>query len=69
MKLLLLLAGMILIVEGLPYAAAPEAMRQWLAKLSELPAGYLRIIGIIAMVAVVVAALNSYIGGQLAKIH
>lgn len=50
MKLLLLLAGMILIVEGLPYAAAPEAMRQWLAKLSELPAGYLRIIGIIAMV-------------------
>ena len=27
------------------------------------------IIGIIAMVAVVVAALNSYIGAQLAKIH
>ncbi len=41
---------MILIVEGLPYAAAPEAMRQWLAKLSDLPAGQLRIIGIIAMV-------------------
>ena len=50
MKLLLLLVGMVLIVEGLPYAAAPEAMRQWLIKISEMPAGQLRVIGVIAMI-------------------
>lgn len=49
MKLLLLLIGMVLILEGMPYVAAPEAMREWLLKLSGMPAGQLRIIGLFAM--------------------
>ena len=50
MKLLLLLIGMVLILEGLPYVAAPEAMKGWLQKLSEFPASQLRSVGLIAMV-------------------
>jgi uncharacterized protein len=50
MKLLFLLVGMVLILEGLPYVAAPQAMRNWLAKLSEMPAGQLRVMGGIAMI-------------------
>lgn len=49
MKLLILLVGMVLILEGLPYVAAPEAMRDWLKKLSTLPAQQLRSFGIVAM--------------------
>lgn len=49
MKLLLLLIGMVLILEGLPYVAAPETMRQWLLKLSTLPAGQLRTAGLFAI--------------------
>lgn len=46
MKLFLLVLGMVLILEGLPYAAAPEKMREWLMKLSEVPPATLRILGI-----------------------
>ena len=49
MNLLILLVGMVLILEGLPYVAAPEAMREWLKKLSEVPAQQLRSFGLIAM--------------------
>ena len=49
MKLLLLVLGMVLIVEGLPYAAAPEKMREWLLKLSEVPPATLRIIGLLSL--------------------
>lgn len=49
MKLLILLVGMVLILEGLPYVAAPEAMREWLAKLSEMDPKTLRVIGLSAM--------------------
>lgn len=49
MKLLVLLIGMVLILEGMPYVAAPEAMREWLEKLSKIPTGQLRLIGLIAM--------------------
>lgn len=49
MKLLVLLIGMVLILEGMPYVAAPEAMREWLQKLSQMPAAQLRSIGLIAM--------------------
>ena len=51
MKLLVLLIGMVLILEGLPYVAAPEAMKEWLKKLSQLPAQQLRNVGLIAMAA------------------
>jgi uncharacterized protein YjeT (DUF2065 family) len=49
MKLLTLLLGLVLIVEGLPYVAAPEAMRNWLRKLSDIPPSQLRAMGFIAM--------------------
>jgi len=49
MKLLTLLVGLILILEGLPYVAAPDGMRNWLKKLSETSAGKLRSMGLIAM--------------------
>ncbi|MDK9707871.1 MAG: DUF2065 domain-containing protein [Desulforhopalus sp.] len=49
MKLLTLLVGLILIIEGLPYVAAPEKMQIWLKKLSEINPGQLRAVGLIAM--------------------
>ncbi len=49
MKLLILLIGMVLILEGLPYVAAPEAMREWLKKLSDFPPQQLRSVGLLAM--------------------
>jgi uncharacterized protein YjeT (DUF2065 family) len=49
MKLLFLLIGLILILEGLPYVAAPEGMRNWLKKLSKMDPGQLRSMGMIAM--------------------
>jgi len=49
MKTLILLIGLILILEGLPYVAAPEGMRDWLKKLSEMDPGQLRSMGLIAM--------------------
>lgn len=50
MKLLILLAGMVLILEGLPYVVAPEAMQNWLKKISETEPFQLRTMGFIAMV-------------------
>ncbi len=50
MKLLFLLIGLVFILEGLPYAASPEAMRKWLLKLTELSPQHLRTMGFTAMV-------------------
>ncbi len=47
MKLLLLLIGMVLILEGLPYAAAPDMMQNWLQKLSQMDPKQLRIVGLV----------------------
>jgi uncharacterized protein YjeT (DUF2065 family) len=49
MKLFLLVLAMVLIVEGLPYAAAPEKMREWLLKLSEVPPTTLRTVGLCSL--------------------
>jgi uncharacterized protein len=49
MKLLTLLLGMVLIVEGLPYVAAPETMQDWLRKISTVSPGQLRAFGLLAM--------------------
>jgi hypothetical protein len=49
MKLLTLLIGLVLILEGLPYVAAPEAMQEWLKKLSGISPARLRSVGLIAM--------------------
>ncbi len=49
MKTLFLLVGMVLILEGIPYIAFPESMRDWLRKLSEMKAEQLRMIGLLSM--------------------
>lgn len=49
MKLLILVFAMVLIVEGLPYAAAPEKMQEWLLKLSEVKPTTLRTIGLMSL--------------------
>lgn len=49
MKLFILLVGLVLILEGIPYVAAPEAMQEWLKRLSGISPGRLRTIGLLAM--------------------
>ncbi|SDP08757.1 DUF2065 domain-containing protein [Desulforhopalus singaporensis] len=49
MKLFTLLIGLVLVLEGLPYVAAPEAMQEWLKKISELRPAQLRVFGLVAM--------------------
>ena len=49
MKILFLLVGMVLILEGIPYVASPESMREWLRKLSEMKAEHLRMVGLLSM--------------------
>lgn len=49
MKLLLLVLGMVMIVEGLPYAAAPEKMQEWMVRLSEIHPRNLRILGLCSL--------------------
>ncbi len=49
MKLLTLLLGLVLILEGLPYVAAPEAMQNWLKKICEMAPNQLRGMGLAAM--------------------
>lgn len=51
MKLFFLVIGMVLILEGLPYAAAPEKMREWLQKLAEVPPSALRGVGFASLFA------------------
>lgn len=49
MKIFILLLGLILVFEGLPYVAAPEAMQAWLKKVSEIHPNLLRAMGLIAL--------------------
>ncbi len=47
---MLLLIGMVMVLEGLPYAAAPEMMQTWLKKLSEMRPRDLRVFGTIIVI-------------------
>ena len=49
MELIVTLIGLILIVEGLPYAAFPEAMQRWLDQLRELEPAAMRKIGLVML--------------------
>jgi uncharacterized protein YjeT (DUF2065 family) len=49
MKLLITLMGLVLILEGLPYAASPEIMQRWLRQILEKHPDQLRRIGLVAM--------------------
>lgn len=49
MRLLFCLIGLVLIVEGLPYFAAPGKMKKWMEKVKEVPDPHLRVMGFAAM--------------------
>lgn len=49
MKSLLAMIGLILILEGLPYAAFPEKMQAWLRQLAATSPNLLRLIGILSV--------------------
>ncbi len=49
MKLLFTAVGLVLILEGIPYFAFPEKMKELLLQLQELPPETLRIIGFFSM--------------------
>ena len=49
MKLFFCLIGLVLIVEGLPYFAFPDKMKNWMKLIQEIPDTHLRIIGFVAM--------------------
>jgi uncharacterized protein YjeT (DUF2065 family) len=40
---------MVMIVEGLPYFAAPSKMKEWIMKMAELPDTSLRVTGFFLM--------------------
>lgn len=50
MKLLITLIGLVLVLEGLPYAASPESMQRWLRQILEMDPELLRRVGLAAMV-------------------
>jgi len=49
MELLISLIGLLLIVEGLPYVAFPEAMQRWLGQLQQLAPATMRKIGLVML--------------------
>ena len=51
MEYFLCVLGMVMIVEGLPYFAAPARMKSWIEKLIQLPDTTLRLTGFILMMA------------------
>ena len=50
MKPLITLIGLVLVLEGLPYAASPESMQRWLRQILEMDPELLRRVGLAAMV-------------------
>ena len=50
MKYFLSVIGMVMIVEGLPYFAFPDQIKNFLTKISEIPSNQLRIMGFFLMV-------------------
>jgi len=49
MKLFLCALGLVLILEGLPYFAFPEKMKEWMLMVQEIPDSRLRGMGFVAM--------------------
>lgn len=41
---------MVMILEGLPYFAAPSRMKQWIRKLADMPDSALRTTGFVLMI-------------------
>ncbi len=51
LKLLITLVGLVLVLEGLPYAVSPEGMQKWLRQLLDMPPASLRVMGFFAIAA------------------
>ena len=51
MDYFLCVIGMVMIIEGLPYFAAPERMKVWMTKIMEMAPGALRRFGLVMMIA------------------
>ena len=51
MKFFLCVVGMVMIVEGFPYFAFPEKMKNWMLQIQAMPADTLRRFGLVLMVA------------------
>ena len=49
MKFFLVVIGMVMIIEGLPYFAFPQRMKTWIRKVLELPEKSLRTFGFVLM--------------------
>ncbi len=49
MNFFLCVIGMVMIVEGLPYFAFPDKMKNWIQKMLEVPDGALRRFGLVLM--------------------
>ena len=49
MDFFLCVMGMVMIVEGLPYFAFPDRMKEWIRKILELPDRALRRFGLVLM--------------------
>jgi len=49
MDFFLCVIGMVMIIEGLPYFAIPDKMKQWVVQIVQLPDGTLRRFGAILM--------------------
>lgn len=48
-KFFLCVFGLVLVIEGFPYAAFPKKIKSWLIQVMEAPESTLRILGIVAM--------------------
>lgn len=49
MEFFLCVIGMVMFIEGFPYAAFPEKMKVWIKSILELPPGTLRGFGLVMM--------------------
>ena len=50
LEILLIVIGLILMIEGLPYAAFPYRVKDWLRMILEVPEATLRRVGLTAMI-------------------
>jgi len=51
MDYFLCVLGMVMVVEGMPYFAFPDRMKDWVRKVLEMPEGSLRRFGLLLMIA------------------
>ena len=64
MAFLLTVLAVLLIIEGIPYFAAPSKVKEWAMTLQEIPERRLRLMGLISMLAGLVAlyVIKRYLG-------